>query len=158
MKIRVLSQKEFVAGILFMLIGLCWAYASSKYDLGTATDMGPGYFPMAVSIAITIMGACSVVRATRVVDLDKIGGWSPFAFAIILLSVVSFGLLLNYVGLVPASIALILINRSIERGGLRQRNSKSSNRFETTNGEYRIPGCAGTESDPGATSNTWPTP
>jgi Tripartite tricarboxylate transporter TctB family len=110
MKIRVLSQKEFVAGILFMLVGLCWAYASSKYDLGTATDMGPGYFPMAVSIAITIMGACSVVRATRVVDLDKIGGWSPFVFVIILLSVVSFGLLLNYAGLVPASIALILIS------------------------------------------------
>ncbi len=110
MRIRILSEKEFVAGLLFAVIGLGWAYAATNYDQGTATQMGPGYFPHAVGIALAGVGLCSVIRSMRVVDADRIGRWPFVTVFFILLSVVSFALLLTRFGLVAASAAVVLIS------------------------------------------------
>jgi hypothetical protein len=62
-----------VAGFLFLAIGLGWGYASSHYPRGIATDMGPGCFPLAVSVALVFLGMCSVMRSLRVADGERIG-------------------------------------------------------------------------------------
>ena len=40
------SMKDLLAGLIFVSIGLAFAYAALSYDLGTAFRMGPGYFPI----------------------------------------------------------------------------------------------------------------
>jgi hypothetical protein len=107
MRFRILNEKECVAGFLFMAIGAGWGYASFHYQLGTATEMGPGYFPLAVSIALIFLGLCSVMRALRVADGERIGAWPLRAMFFILLGVVAFALLLGQLGLIAASLALI---------------------------------------------------
>jgi hypothetical protein len=69
--------------------------------------MGPGYFPLAVSVALIVLGLCSVVRSLRVVDDERIGVWPFRALLSILLGVVAFAVLLGHLGLIAASLALI---------------------------------------------------
>ena len=40
------SQKDFFSGLLFTVVGLTFAWGATKYNMGTAARMGPGYFPM----------------------------------------------------------------------------------------------------------------
>ena len=37
--------KDFWSGMLFILIGIAAIIVGSRYNLGTAARMGPGYFP-----------------------------------------------------------------------------------------------------------------
>ena len=39
------SPKDFVAGLMFIAIGIAAIVIASNYTLGTAARMGPGYFP-----------------------------------------------------------------------------------------------------------------
>ena len=110
MRFKILSEKECVAGFLFMAIGVGWGYASSHYRLGMATDMGPGYFPLAVSVALVFLGMCSVIRSLRVADGERVGAWPLRAMLFILLGVVAFALLLGHFGLIAASLALIALS------------------------------------------------
>jgi hypothetical protein len=110
MRFKILSEKECVAGFLFMAIGVGWGYASSHYQLGMATDMGPGYFPLAVSVALVFLGMCSVIRSLRVADGERVGAWPLRAMLFILLGVVAFALLLGHFGLIAASLALIALS------------------------------------------------
>jgi uncharacterized membrane protein len=107
MRFRILSQKEFLAGLLFMAIGAGWGFASTRYQIGTATNMGAGYFPLVVSVALIVLGLCSVVRSLKVADPERIGAWPVRAMLSILLGIVAFALLLGHLGLVAASLALI---------------------------------------------------
>ena len=41
------SQKDFVSGAMFTVTGAAFAWnAATAYTVGTAGQMGPGYFPM----------------------------------------------------------------------------------------------------------------
>ncbi|WP_231970932.1 hypothetical protein [Polynucleobacter necessarius] len=42
MKIR--NQRDFGAGVMYMVIGLFFAIMATQYPIGTAAKMGPGYF------------------------------------------------------------------------------------------------------------------
>jgi hypothetical protein len=108
-KIHIRSAQEFCAGLLFVLIGLAWAIAAAAYGQGTATRMGPGYFPHAIALALACVGLCSVVRSLRVVDAAPIGRWPWLTIALVLGGVAAFALLLDRFGLIPASLALILL-------------------------------------------------
>jgi hypothetical protein len=109
MRFKVLSEKECAAGFLFMAIGVGWGWASLHYQLGTATDMGPGYFPLAISVALVFLGLCSVIRSLRVGSPVRIGAWPVRAFVSILLGVIAFALLVGHAGLIAASVALIAL-------------------------------------------------
>mgnify|MGYP003362593396 CR=1 FL=1 len=50
------SQKDFFAGLLFIAIGLGFAWGATDCELGGTARMGPGYFPMALG-ALLAAGA-----------------------------------------------------------------------------------------------------
>ena len=51
------SQKDFASGIMFVLIGLGFAYVATTYPMGTPAKMGPGYFPFWLGILLAMIGA-----------------------------------------------------------------------------------------------------
>src|SRR5688572_20823839 len=59
---RVKSPQDFGAGILFMLIGIAGIYFGKDLTYGTATRMGPGFFPIWLSWIIFGMGTILAVR------------------------------------------------------------------------------------------------
>ena len=91
------SQKDFFSGLLFMAVGIAFAYGATNYTVGTGARMGPGYFPMLLGICMAVLGAVITFKALVVEtpDGDKIGSiaWKPLFF--IIAANLIFGLLLG---------------------------------------------------------------
>ncbi len=81
------SQKDFFSGLMFMTVGVSFAWGASSYTIGTGARMGPGYFPLALGILLTILGAIITFKALVVetVDGDPVGAfaWKPLIFIIL---------------------------------------------------------------------------
>ena len=84
MKIK--SQRDFFAGLMFAIVGVAFAWGASTYNVGSGARMGPGYFPLIVGVLIAIMGSLiafkSMVIETE--DGEPIGriAWRPLGFVI----------------------------------------------------------------------------
>ena len=63
MKIR--NQRDFGAGIMYMVIGLFFTLVATHYPMGTAAKMGPGYFPFFLGILMTLLGLLVLVKSLR---------------------------------------------------------------------------------------------
>ena len=50
------SQKDFFSGLLFMAVGIAFAWGATNYSVGTGARMGPGYFPLILGICMAILG------------------------------------------------------------------------------------------------------
>src|SRR5262249_27332126 len=109
MKFLIRSPRDFAAGLIFFTIGITWMVAATHYRIGQATAMGPGYFPLAVALVLTVLGASSVVRSLRFVDEEPFGRWPIAALICVLGGIVAFALLLESVGLIAASGAVVLL-------------------------------------------------
>ena len=118
MKIK--SQKDFFSGLMFMGVGIAFAWGATTYTVGTGARMGPGYFPLMLGILLAIIGAVMAFKATVVetVGGDKIGKWAWKPLVFILLANFTFGVLLGglptmgipAMGLIIAIYALTIIS------------------------------------------------
>lgn len=105
------NHKDFWAGIMFISFGLFFAGFGLKHSIGTAAKMGPGYFPTALAVIVTLLGvvmlaaSLSPKAATQQVDRFHFP-----ALILVLGSVVLFGLLLNLLGLMVSLLVLIAIS------------------------------------------------
>lgn len=95
------SPKDFVSGLLFLLIGLAAMAIASDYPMGKAIRMGPGYYPMVLSGLLVIVGLACMIKslATNGPALERVQ-FKPLI--LITVSVVLFGLLLRNAGMVVA--------------------------------------------------------
>ena len=99
------SNKDFVAGLLFVLIGAGAIVIAREYPFGTAMRMGSGYFPTVLSAILVGFGAFLMARGARSKEQAAMTwGWRPLAC--IVASMLLFGFLLPRLGLVPALVAL----------------------------------------------------
>ena len=89
MKIR--SQKDFFAGLMFAGAGAAFAIGAFNYKLGTGARMGPGYFPLMLGILLAVLGLWVLLSslAWRTggggrTDTNPVGpiAWKPLAFVI----------------------------------------------------------------------------
>ena len=117
MKIK--SQKDFLYGLMFLVVGGVFAWGATHYSIGTGARMGPGYFPMMLGIILAILGAVILMGSLIVEtpDGDKVSkiAWKPLCY--ILGANLVFGALLGGLpsigipsfGLIAAIFALIII-------------------------------------------------
>lgn len=81
------SQKDFFSGLMFMGVGVAFAWGASSYTVGNGARMGPGYFPLALGVLLAVLGSVITFKALVVetVDGDKIGAfaWKPLIFIIL---------------------------------------------------------------------------
>ena len=94
MKIK--SQKDFFAGLMFMGVGVAFAWGASTYNIGTGARMGPGYFPLLLGILLAVIGAAVTFFSLTVEtqDGDKIGKWAWKQIFFIISANLLFGILL----------------------------------------------------------------
>ena len=80
------SQKDFFSGLMFMAVGISFAWGATTYTVGTGARMGPGYFPLLLGILMAILGGVVTFKSLVVEteDGDKIGSWAwkPLFFII----------------------------------------------------------------------------
>jgi len=84
--VNIKSQKDFFSGLMFMGVGVAFAWGASTYSIGSGARMGPGYFPLVLGVLLAILGIAitftSLVVETE--DGDKVGkfAWKPLFFII----------------------------------------------------------------------------
>ncbi|MDM0043434.1 tripartite tricarboxylate transporter TctB family protein [Variovorax dokdonensis] len=117
MKIK--SQKDFFAGLMFAVVGVAFAWGATTYNVGSGARMGPGYFPLMLGILMTIIGLAIMFTGLSVetADGEPIGKWAWKQVIFILGANLAFGVLLGGVpslgipamGLIIAIYALVFI-------------------------------------------------
>ena len=114
------SQKDFFSGLLFIAIGIAFAWGATTYNVGEGARMGPGYFPLMLGIVLALIGAV-VLFTSLVVEMeggDRIGKWAwrplffiiaaNLAFVVLLGGLPSIGV--PAMGLIAAIFALTIIS------------------------------------------------
>jgi hypothetical protein len=109
-----LRRKDTLAGAVFVLFGTLAFIVAQRYPAGVLLDMGPGYFPRALSALLVLLGLIVMARGLRTAG----GGAALWAFrplTILTLSMILFGLLVERIGLAPAMVALIFVSSAAGR-------------------------------------------
>ena len=90
------SQKDFFSGLLYLAVGVGFAWGATNYTIGTGARMGAGYFPLLLGILLAIIGAVIMFKATVVEteDGDRIGKWAWKQIVFIIGANLLFGVLL----------------------------------------------------------------
>ncbi len=106
MKIK--NQEDFWAGLMFTTFGIVAMVISTDYPFGTASRMGPGYFPTVLGGIMLVLGAIVTVMSLK---SDKERKVTPFAWKpMIMLSIgfILFGWGIDHIGFIPSLFTMIL--------------------------------------------------
>jgi hypothetical protein len=117
--VHIKSQKDFFSGLLFIGVGVAFAWGATTYNVGEGARMGPGYFPLMLGIVLAVIGAV-VLFTSLVVETeggDRIGKWAWRPLFFVILANLAFGVLLAGLpsiglpgmGLIAAIFALTII-------------------------------------------------
>jgi len=109
MKIK--SERDFWAGLMFLVVGISFAWGATSYSFGTSARPGAGYFPFGLGILLALLGAIEVFKALVIESEggDPIGAaaWKPLI--IIVGAVVLFGLALPRLGMIITLPILVIV-------------------------------------------------
>lgn len=102
------DYRDIIGGGVVILLGVFTIiYSLTELRLGTASRMGPGFFPAALGVILTILGAGilgpAVFRTGTKPNVDI------RSLVIISVAVFAFAFLVRPFGLVPAIIILVLV-------------------------------------------------
>jgi predicted anti-sigma-YlaC factor YlaD len=112
-KLKIRNQKDFGAGIMYMIIGLFFTVVAMQYQMGTAAKMGPGYFPFWLGLLMTALGLLIFIKSLSAkAAIEKIPAFNWRIIALITGSVVLYGLLLPTMGFIVAVAVLVFMSAS----------------------------------------------
>jgi putative tricarboxylic transport membrane protein len=104
------KRKDFLAGLLFVFFGIFAVVSAGDYPLGTLRRMGPAYFPSILGGVLALLGFIIAARSLWAGG-ETVRSRTLRPLIMILGAVAGFALLLKPLGLVLASLVLILISR-----------------------------------------------
>ncbi|MDP5239075.1 tripartite tricarboxylate transporter TctB family protein [Uliginosibacterium sp. 31-16] len=101
-----ISSDRF-AGLLFILFGGGFVFGAGAYDMGTAAQMGPGYFPRLLGGLLVLLGIAIFASVKTSAGRPSAGSLPWRAILAVLCGVAAFGLLLKPLGLFLAALLLV---------------------------------------------------
>jgi Tripartite tricarboxylate transporter TctB family len=108
MKIK--SQRDFWSGLMFVAVGLGFAWGATTYSMGASARPGPGYFPLGLGLLLAVLGVVVLFKALTIETEggDPVGpfAWKPLI--VITGSIVMFGLILPRLGMFVSLPLLVL--------------------------------------------------
>ncbi len=109
---RIKSQRDFWSGMMFIAVGVAFAWGATEYSFGSSARPGPGYFPFGLGILMAVLGAVVTFKALTVetVDGDPVGAFAWRPLIIIIGSVIAFGFLLPRAGMLVSLPLLVLVS------------------------------------------------
>lgn len=106
------DTKDFWTGVLCMGFALAAVVLGRRYPMGTPAAMGPGFFPTILGACLGALGLVCALRALRpgkaVAHVERV---QPRPVLLVLGSVVAYGLTLPRLGLVAASMLMVVLSR-----------------------------------------------
>jgi uncharacterized membrane protein len=114
--LKIRNQRDFGAGIMYMVIGLFFTIVATRYPMGTAAKMGPGYFPFWLGILMTLIGLLVLVKSMGAkAAIESIPKFNWKIITQITGSVVLYALLLPRMGFLVAIVVLVLVSVSASK-------------------------------------------
>ena len=109
MKIK--SQRDFWSGLMFICVGIAFAVGATNYSMGSSARPGPGYFPLILSVIMTILGGVVLFKALTIETEggDPIGAFAWRPLLVIVAAITVFGLALPPLGMLVTVPLLIFI-------------------------------------------------
>lgn len=108
--LRFITSRDILLGLIYVGVGLVYGiYALVDLPMGTATNMGPGYFPMILSVLMVLIGVAVVVAGVPHWRTKPFGAVNWRSVIAISVSTLVFGLLARPAGMIPATIATSLV-------------------------------------------------
>lgn len=101
------NARSVGAGALFLAFGGFVLLSARTYPMGTATEMGPGYFPTLLAGLLCALGVLAIVQGVRSPTTPPIGAWPWRQGGFVIVGVLGFAALIDTHGLVPAVIVLV---------------------------------------------------
>jgi hypothetical protein len=102
-----LLSKDFLSGLLFAGFGIWGLALGWNFPIGTASRMGPGYFPQLLSWGVIAIGVILMVRALLASQPGPIARMGWRALVLVITAIVLFGVLAERIGMV-LSIPLLI--------------------------------------------------
>jgi hypothetical protein len=100
------NNRDFFAGLFYIVTGVVGWWIARDYPFGSALRMGPGYFPSVLSGMMIAFGIAIMMMGVK--NNEKIkGNWSIRALIVLPLATVAFGVLMEAAGFIPAMLVLI---------------------------------------------------
>lgn len=108
---QIKSQKDFWSGLMFIAVGVAFAWGALNYSFGSSARPGPAYFPFGLGVIMAVLGAFVLFGALTVEteDGDRIGPWAWRPLIIVIVSLVGFGVGLPRLGLIITLPLLIFV-------------------------------------------------
>ncbi len=94
------ALKDILAGAIFIAFGLAFAIGALGYELGEPLNMGPGYVPLALGVALVGLGGLIVVKGFIAGEGEPIGDVDWRAVVLITASLLFFGITVRGLGVV----------------------------------------------------------
>lgn len=116
-RLKIKSEKDFWSGLMFVVTGVIFAWGAMSYSFGNSARPGPAYFPFGLGIILALIGALILFESLTIEAEggEKIGLWPLKQGAIILASVVVFGLVLPRLGM-AATLPILIFASSLASG------------------------------------------
>jgi hypothetical protein len=111
--LKIRNQRDFGAGIMFIVVGVFFAIIATQYRMGTAAKMGPGYFPFWLGVLMAFIGLLLLFNSfAKKTAEEKMPKWDFKIMLWITGSVILYGVLLPTMGFFVAVFALVLVSAS----------------------------------------------
>ena len=108
MKTPLFQNPDILSGIMFIGVGGIGMYIARDYPFGSALRMGPGYFPTVLGGIMVAMGIYTLLMGLKRQEKIK-RTWSVRALIILPITTFVFGVMMEYLGFVPAVIVLSIL-------------------------------------------------
>jgi hypothetical protein len=108
-QLKIKSQEDFWAGVMFIGFGVLAIVISRDYPMGSAMRMGPGYFPTGIGAIMIVLGALIALLSFKV-EGPKIQpfAWKPMILLAIAFSTFAWGI--DHIGFIPSLVVMIFVS------------------------------------------------
>jgi hypothetical protein len=114
MKFEWRNNRDFFAGLFYIVLGAIGMWMARDYPFGSALRMGPGYFPSVLGGMMIAFGVAVLLMGVK--NNEKIKpGFSWRALIVLPIATVAFGVTMEEAGFIPALLLLIPISAAASR-------------------------------------------
>lgn len=103
------GASDFYAGLMFVAFGLLALYLSRDFPMGTASRMGPGYFPTILGVLVCALGGGVMLRGFLVRG-DSPRNFALVQAALVLAAIGLFAWTVESLGIVVAVTAVVVVS------------------------------------------------
>ena len=105
------NKQDFWSGIMFILLGVGFAWKATSYQMGTAARMGPGYFPFWLGTMLALLGILVLLKSfSKKAEATVVTRFEFRILALVIGAVVIYAYLLPILGLFVCTFILVFIS------------------------------------------------